>query len=82
MEKKEKKKIGLKIMIPEKVQAATFSNVTQVHATDREVIMDFTFVQPNTNQGIVVSRVALTPEHALSLRDVLINTLKRYEDKK
>lgn len=82
MKKKEKKKVGFKIMMPEKVQAATFSNVAQVHATNREVIIDFTFVQPNTNQGIMVSRVALTPEHALSLRDVLINTLKRYEKKK
>jgi len=82
MTNEEKNKVELKIIIPEKVQSAIFSNVAQVHATDREVVIDFAFVQPNTNQGIVVSRMALTPEHALSLRDVLINTLKRYENKK
>jgi len=75
----DKKQIELKINIPEKVQSAVFSNVAQVNATDREVVIDFAFVQPNTNQGIVVSRVALTPEHAKALRDVLINLLKRYE---
>ena len=82
MTEKEKKRVELKINIPEKVQSAVFSNVAQVHATDREVIIDFTFIQPNTNEGIIVSRIALTPEHALSLRDVLVNTLKRYENKK
>lgn len=74
-----KKPVELQINIPEKVQSAVFSNVAQVNATDREVVIDFAFVQPNTNRGIVVSRVALTPEHAKALRDVLANLLKRYE---
>ena len=78
----EKKPIELKINIPEKVQSAVFSNIAQVNVNDREVIIDFAFVQPNTDQGIVVSRVALTPEHAKALRDVLIKTLKRYDDGK
>lgn len=75
------KKIELKINIPEKNQAPLFSNIAQVNVTDKEVVFDFAFVQPNTNEGIVVSRVVLTPEHAKALRDVLINTLKRYESK-
>lgn len=79
MENKEEKKQELNIIIPEKVQAPAFANVAQVNATDREVIMDFAFIQPNTNQGIMVSRVALTPDHAKSLRDVLSGLLKKYE---
>ncbi|HNW96304.1 MAG TPA: DUF3467 domain-containing protein [Candidatus Paceibacterota bacterium] len=75
----DKKQIELKITIPEKVQSALFSNVAQINATDREVVIDFAFVQPNTNQGIVVSRIALTPEHAKSLQGVLANLLKRYD---
>lgn len=75
------KKIELKINIPEKVQSPKFSNIAQVHATDREVVFDFAFMQPNTNEGIMVSRVVLTPEHAKALRDVLTTTLKRYEGK-
>lgn len=76
---KDKKQVELKINIPERVQSVVFSNVAQVNATDREVVIDFAFVQPNTNQGIVVSRVALTPEHAKELRDVLTGLLKRYD---
>lgn len=79
METKEKKQVELKINIPEKVQAAIFSNIAQVNATDREVVIDFAFVQPKDNQGIVVSRVVLTPEHAKALSDVLNNLLKRYD---
>lgn len=79
MANEDKKQVELKINIPERVQSAVFSNVAQVNATDREVVIDFAFVQPNTNQGIVVSRVALTPEHAKSLRDVLAGLLKRYD---
>jgi len=75
----EKKQVELKINIPERVQSAVFSNVAQVNATDREVVIDFAFVQPNTKQGIVVSRVALTPEHAKALNNVLIGLLKRYD---
>lgn len=75
----DKKQVELKINIPEKVQSALFSNVAQVNATDREVVIDFAFVQPNTNQGIVVSRVALTPEHAKALQNVLAGLLKRHD---
>jgi len=78
----EKKQVELKMHIPERLQSAIFSNIAQVNATDREVIIDFAFIQPNTNQGIMVSRIALTPEHALSLKSVLVKTLKRYEEKK
>lgn len=74
-----KKQIELKISVPEKVQSPVFSNVAQVNATDKEVVIDFAFVQPNTDQGIVVSKVVLTPGHAKALRDVLIDLLKRYD---
>lgn len=75
----QEKKQELNIIIPEKTQAPSFSNAAQVNANDREVIIDFAFIQPNTNQGVMVSRIALTPEHAKSLKDVLIGILKRYE---
>lgn len=82
MTNEKNKPTELKIIVPEKVQSPVFSNVAQVHATEREVIIDFAFVQPNTAEGTVVSRIALTPQHAISLKDVLLNTLKRYEAEK
>jgi len=78
----EEKKPNMNINIPEKIQSPVFSNVAQISATDREVVFDFAFIQPNTNQGIMVSRVVITPEHAKAFRDVLTNTLKRYDEGK
>ena len=72
------KKPEINILVPEKSQSAIFSNIAQVNATEREVIIDFAFIQPNTNQGIIVSKIALTPKHAIALRDALNKVLERY----
>lgn len=73
----EEKKPNININVPEKVQTPVFSNVAQVSATDREVVLNFAFVEPNTNQGIMVSKVVLTPEHAKLLVGVLSGVLEK-----
>ncbi len=80
MEEKENQR-KVKIKVPEKSQTPLFSNMARVNASSREVIIDFSFVQPNTDEGIVATRVALTPGHAKALRDALDNTLKHYENR-
>lgn len=77
-EKKNQRKINIKV--PEKSQGPLFSNMARVNASSREVVIDFSFVQPNTDEGIVVARVALTPGHAKALRDALDNTLNHYDN--
>ena len=62
----------VKIIIPEAVQGGKFSNVAQIHATDTEVTFDFAYLAPNTpTEGILVSRVVITPAHAKSFLQVL-----------
>lgn len=78
--KKEVKK-EIKITASEKSQIPVFSNIARVDATDREVILEFSFVQPNTNAGILLNRIALTPEHAKSLRDILNQLLEKHDKK-
>ena len=79
--KKENKK-EVEIIASEQSQIPIFSNVVRVDATKREVIIEFAYIQPNTNKGILLSRVALTPEHAKSLKGVLNQLLEKYDKKK
>ena len=72
----------LDVIVPPHVQGGVFSNIAQVNATPREVVLDFAFLQPNTNQAVIVSRVILTKEHAFELKKVLENVLRKYEQKK
>jgi len=76
-EKENQRKVNIKV--PEKSQTPLFSNMARVNASAREVVIDFSFVQPNTDEGIVGARIALTPGHAKALRDALSNTLDYYE---
>ena len=59
-----------------------FSNVANVAATKREVILDFGMSVPVYGQGtdtkvVLVSRVTLTKDHAIELRDALTRTIER-----
>jgi hypothetical protein len=82
MKQGEKKVKNLTINVPAHLQSPTFSNIAQVHATDREVILDFAFVQPGLSQGVIVAKIALTPEHAKSLNAVLSGVLQKHYEKK
>lgn len=72
----------LNVMIPSDVQKGVFSNVAQVNVSPTEVIFDFAFLQPNTNQAVMVSRVILTKEHASQFRKVFNGVMDKYEETK
>ena len=76
------KKKQLKVIIPSNIQGGVFSNIAHVSASQREVVIDFAFLQPDMSQAVIVSRVILTKEHAFELKKVLENVLKKYEQKK
>lgn len=73
----EKEQKEIKIMISERIQSAVFSNVARISSTEREVIIDFAFLPPDSNEGFMVSRIALTLEHAKALQETLENHLQR-----
>lgn len=78
----ENNKKELQINVPEGVQTALYSNISQVQVTDREVIINFAYVEPNTTQGIMVAKIALNTEHARELVTVLGSTIENHHAKK
>jgi len=75
-------KRNLEIFVPEKLRAGRFSNTAKVNASPREVVIDFALVEPvQPPKGTLVSRVILTPLHAMELRDSLSKVLERYKSK-
>ena len=79
----ENEKKELRVNIPQQIQGGVFSNAARVNITAREVVIDFAFMEPNNpNQAILVSRIILTKEHTLDLKNVLERVLKDHEGKK
>ena len=84
-----KKQTGTKGVTPPKmndesnVGAGVFSNIVNLSMTPREVFLDFGLGVPDSPSGKskvnLMSRLILTKEHALELRDVLNRSLKVYE---
>jgi hypothetical protein len=69
----------LKINISEALQSGKFSNVAQINATDLEVTFDFAYVAPNSpNEGVLVSRIVLSPKHAESFKNAFIDVLDKH----
>jgi hypothetical protein len=73
-------KKNLEIFVSEKMRPGVFSNTAKVNASPREVVLDFALVEPvEPPKGVLVSRVILTPLHAMELRDSLNKVLERYK---
>ena len=69
----------LKVMVAPELKNGVYSNVAQVNGTPREIVFDFAFVQPNSDDAALVSRVIFSFEHALDFRKALDSVLKKYE---
>lgn len=74
-------KKSLTVNIPQHMQAGVFSNTAKVNVSQREVVIDFALLEPNVKgSAVLVSRVILTKEHAVELKNVLAKSLKQYEE--
>jgi len=56
----------------------SFSNTAQVNVSDDAVAIQFAYVRPNGDQGILVAEVVLTPQHAIKFQKALDDTLKKH----
>jgi hypothetical protein len=72
----------VKINVPESVQVGKFSNIAQIHATETEIVFDFAYVAPNSNEGTLASRIILTPKHAQSFSEALQKLVVQTYEKK
>ena len=59
-------------------QMPVFSNMVQTTVNDREVLMQFLFVRPNTNQATMLAEIVLTPQHAIDLQKSLNEVIKKH----
>lgn len=69
----------LQIKVQDADLKGAYSNLMQIAHGKEEFILDFFFTAPP--QGILTSRVVLSPAHAKRMSIALLENIKRYEDK-
>jgi len=67
----------LKLTVPEN-HIPAYANSVQINVSNEEVTLQFVFVRPNTDQGVLVSEVVITPNHAIKLQKALDDTVKKH----
>lgn len=72
------KKRQIKLHVPQEL-SAVYSNLAILSNTRHEFIVDFAQVFPQDTQAKVQSRVILSPQHAMLLRNLLQRQIERYE---
>ncbi|GIW69000.1 DUF3467 domain-containing protein [Candidatus Parcubacteria bacterium] len=58
--------------------SAQYSNTVRVNVTDDAVILQFLYVRPGTQQGVLLSEIALSPQHAMRLAQTIDKTVKHH----
>lgn len=76
MEKKEQK---LEIQIDEATAQGTYANLGIINHSDSEFTFDFVYIQPQSPQGKVRSRIITSPRHAKRLLIALEENVRRFE---
>lgn len=67
----------IKISIPSKTQP-TYVNATQVTVSDDAVVLQFAYVRPKAETGLLISEIVLSPKHAIEFKRALDTTLKQH----
>lgn len=69
----------LQIKVKEEDLKGVYSNLMQIVHTSDEFILDYFFVSPP--QGVLASRVILSPHHCKKMVKALGDNLAKYEEK-
>lgn len=70
----------VQIKITEEMLKGVYSNQAMIRHTNNEFIIDFMSYFPGDQNGVVSSRIVLSPEHAKQLVSALQENFKKYED--
>lgn len=73
------KPLEIKIKVPDNLIGGVYANNVIISHTKEEFIMTFIMVTPP--QGIVTSRVIMSPSHTKRLVNALQENIKKYETK-
>ncbi len=76
-----KKEMGIQIQLDEAIAQGVYINLALINHTETEFILDFIYVQPQTPQGKVRSRVVTSPIHMKRLLNALVENIKKYEER-
>lgn len=57
----------------------TYSNSISIAHTGEEFVLDVMSMHPP--HGVLINRIAVSPQHAKRLRDALVDNIKKYESK-
>ena len=76
-EQNQPKTMEIKIKIPESLVGGVYANNVIISHTKEEFILTFVMVTPP--QGIVTSRVVMSPSHAKRFMNALQENIKKYE---
>ena len=77
----QKKEAGIQIQLDEPTSQGVYINLALINHTETEFIMDFIYVQPQSPQGKVRSRIVTSPIHMKRLLSAMSENLKRYEER-
>ncbi len=76
-----KKEAGIQIQLDEATAQGVYINLALINHTETEFILDFIYVQPQSPQGKVRSRVLTSPIHMKRLLSALSENMKKYEER-
>ena len=76
-----KKEAGIQIQLDEAIAQGIYINLALINHTETEFILDFIYVQPQSPQGKVRSRVLTSPIHMKRLLGALSENMKKYEER-
>ena len=71
------KPMEIKIKMPDNLIGGAYANNVIISHTKEEFIMTFTMITPP--QGIVTSRVIMSPSHTKRFADALQENIRKYE---
>jgi hypothetical protein len=74
----QQKPMEIKIKVPDNLVGGVYANYVIVSHTKEEFIMTFIMISPP--QGIVTSRVVMSPSHTKRLANALNANIKKYEE--
>jgi hypothetical protein len=69
----------IRIEIDDSVADGTYANLSFISANSAEFIVDFARFLPGNTRGKVISRIVLTPAHALALFKSLKSAVENHE---
>lgn len=78
MNEQQNSQSNVQVKLTDDMLTGVFANMVQVGHTGEEFILDFMNLFPP--QGIVVSRVIVTPQHMKRIVGALADNLKKYEE--